>query len=128
MRPTRVYIAGPWTQRPKAIAAAKRLKAEGCEVTSRWHDIHGDSHDPGVLKREAMNDWNDIRKADVLLLLNLEKSEGKAVEQGIALEAGKPIVAIGEKTNVFQYLDGHYTFVDTLGQAIDAFPIFEPID
>ena len=126
MRPTRVYIAAPWIERPRAVAAAARLRESHIEVTSRWHDIHGDSHDPVVLKREAQHDWDDIRSADALLLLNLSKSEGKAVEQGIALEHGIPIVAIGDRTNVFHYLDGQYTFVDTIGQAIDALPYFEP--
>src|ERR1700681_2522273 len=51
--------------------------------------------------------------------LNLESSEGKAVEQGIALGAGIPIVGVGVPgSNVFQHLP-EYTWVADLDALVE---------
>jgi hypothetical protein len=103
---------------------------------SRWLRIHDDdTKDPWARRREAQADWADVLDSDVLLLLNLEKSEGKAVEQGIALQAGIPIIAVGDTySNVFQHLEnledphrkgGHYTWVPTLSKAMEEMPTFD---
>jgi hypothetical protein len=67
-----------------------------------------------VLRREAQHDWDDVKAADVLVVLNYEKSEGKATEQGLALAMGKKIIGVGKPgNNIFHYLP-HYTWVDDL--------------
>ena len=124
-RKIRVYIAAPFIHRDKAREARDYLIREGYEVTAHWLDLESDSDDPPMLRREAQQDWHDVITANVLLLLNISKSEGKAVEQGIALQKGIPIVAIGRPSNVFHRLP-HYTWVDTLGKAIQAFPTLNP--
>jgi hypothetical protein len=53
----------------------------------------------------------------VLVVLNLEKSEGKAVETGIALMNNIPIVSVGTRSNIFQTLAIE---VETVQEAIAA--------
>ena len=95
---------------------ATRLTEAGFEVTSRWLRDHGDSTDPLVLRREAQADWDDVKSADVLVVLNIRKSEGKATEQGLALAHGKKIIGVGlPGNNIFHHLP-HYTWVnDSVG-------------
>ena len=102
-----VYIAGPWVERPVARSVREKCKAAGLEVTSRWLDFSGDSHDPQVFLEEALNDYDDVRRADVLLLLNLQKrgeeTSGKAVETGMALAWGKTVYMVGSWSNIFHF-------------------------
>ena len=115
----KVYVAAPWKHKSTAKAAVERLKSEGFTVTSRWVDFPGASWDLDVLRLEAQNDWADLKDSHVLVLLNIELSEGKAVEQGIALQLGLPIIGVGEPSkNVFHYLP-HYTWVETIGKAVE---------
>lgn len=111
----KVYIAAPWVRRPEAIAVGEQFKAAGHELTCRWfhHETDGDPNDStGVtcnaasIRYQANEDIVDVRKADVLVVLNLQKSEGKAVETGIAIAAGIPVVSVGPRSNIFQSL-GH---------------------
>lgn len=121
-RLTKIYVACPWANRATAKDVAMLLRSEGFEVTSRWHDLWAeqDTQDPHVLRREAQMDWIDVRSCDVLLLLNMRLSEGKAVELGIALEAGKRVVAISSPShNVFHHLP-QVEWYQTVGKAIEA--------
>lgn len=112
-----VYVAAPWAHRIEACAAADQLTAAGHVVTSRWLRGHADTTDPARLRQEAENDWDDVNACQILVLLNMEKSEGKAVEQGIALANNKRIIAVGEPSNVFHHLF-QYEWVPTLQDAI----------
>ena len=115
----RIYVAAPWVRKEEAKYVAGRLNDAGFVVTSRWIDMHGGDHDPVVLRREAQHDWDDIRAATVLVVLNIEKSEGKATEQGIALERGLKIVGVGiPKNNVFHYLP-QYRWVASVVELIN---------
>lgn len=104
-----IYIAAPWAKKELAGNVRDKVVAAGIEVTSRWIDFPGDSHDPMVLREEAYNDWDDVLTADGFLLLNLQKrgeeTSGKAVETGIALAVGKPVFMVGDRSNIFQYCD-----------------------
>ncbi len=107
----KVYIAAPWVRREEAKAFGKRLLKEGHDVTSRWFYHEGPLDNsvgrgvsPEVCKQQAREDIEDVRRADVLVVLNLEKSEGKAVETGIALTCGIPVISVGQRSNIFQAL------------------------
>ena|ERR1035437_6296191 len=116
----RAYIAAPWVQKEAAIEAANKFTAAGFEVVSKWFEPReGDMHDPDTFKIQADNDLEELSAADVLVVLNLGKSEGKAVEQGYALAIGIPIVVVGERSivNIFQYLDD-FRCVSTIEEAI----------
>jgi hypothetical protein len=109
----KVYVAAPWKHRLAARSAAAELTAAGFDVISRWHEAGGlwDESDstsagsnPDVSQREAEMDFFDVFRSDAMLVLNIEKSEGKAVEQGLAHALDMPIFVVGtERFNVFQW-------------------------
>lgn len=120
----RIYVAAPWIHKQDAIAAGKLLEAAGHTITSRWFTHEGDPNDSaGVtapnarIIEQAIEDIKDVRRAEMLIVLNLAKSEGKAVETGIALANDIPIISVGPRSNIFQTLG---TEVDTLEEAINA--------
>lgn len=114
----KIYIAAPWVRRREARLAADLVEAAGHTVVSRWLTLHGDSTDPAVLAQEAQNDIDDLCEANALVLLNYEKSEGKAVETGIALAVAMPIIVVGKRSNIFHYLRD-VILVDTLDEALE---------
>ena len=95
-----MYVAGPYTRREECISVMHWLESQGHHVTSRWL-----REEMQINHAAAQTDLDDVAAADVLLLLNLEKSEGKSVELGYALALGKQIVLVGARTNVFHHLD-----------------------
>lgn len=99
-----IYIAAPWVRKREAVAAANAVTDAGFTVISRWHDVHGGEEDPAVMAREAQHDIDDLDAANALVLLNLEKSEGKAFETGYMFASGKPVVVVGGRSNVFHWL------------------------
>ena len=112
-----IYIAAPWIKGGDALEARNLLVRAGIEVTSRWLDRVKGNTDPSYdytkdptytapdAKVEAQKDIEDVMRADAVVVINSAKSEGKAVEQGIALAHGIPIIVVGERTNTFQYFD-----------------------
>ena len=115
----KIYVAAPWVRKMEARNVAYAFADAGYDITSRWLWLHGDSEDDHVKATEAQNDVDDVDAADVLVLVNLEKSEGKAVETGMALATHKPIVLIGERSNIFHYLP-RVVVVSTISQALNA--------
>lgn len=122
-RKTAVYVAAPWDERHGlAILAEQKIVAAGFDSTSRWIHYHGEEEpDPILLAREAIEDREDIRRADALLLINSQKrgheTSGKAVETGIAIELGIPVVVVGKWSNLFHFFPGVY-LTDTVEEAI----------
>ena len=116
----RIYVAGPWAHRHKAKDAAQTLREAGHKIVSRWHDIWADADttDPLMLEQEAAMDLQDVDASDVVVVLNIEKSEGKALEQGFALALGIPVVVVGARSNVFHYLP-EVTIQPDLASAIE---------
>lgn len=106
----KVYLAAPWRQKARARRVAEQFEAAGLEITASWlaHPIGGDSAGTGIpigeLQEPAHRDISDILRSDYFVVLNYEKSEGKAVETGIALQAGISIVSVGPRSNIFQTL------------------------
>lgn len=120
----RVYVAAPWTHKAEAKRYADALGAAGHEITKKWwehREVPG-YLDPAIgiperkeLEQQAAEDLAGVLAADAFLLLNLEKSEGKAVETGIAIlamicriagQAGTgptTHILVGGKSNLFHY-------------------------
>lgn len=115
----KVYIAAPWTQRLAAKNAAVKFLGAGHIITHRWWNFEAGDEDHARLRDLALMDLEGVQKADCLVVLNLEKSEGKAVEQGVALERGIPICLVGSRTNIFHHLDTDYAMFDTVEEVID---------
>lgn len=118
----RIYIAAPWIERETMPAIAKQVEARGWNITHKWWEFEGEEEDTSWEFKQlcAAKDIRAVRTADVVLLINSVKSEGKAVEQGIALAYGIPIVIVGDKTkrmNLFQTLND-YWWVKTVDEAL----------
>lgn len=121
----RVYIAAPWIDRDAAKMLGQLVEQAGHIITHKWWGWEGEEEEAtDAFKREcAILDVNGVASADVVLVYNSFKSEGKAAEQGIAIALGKPIVCFtpGEKpsSNIFHYLPC-YTHVKTIEEALEA--------
>lgn len=109
----KVYIAAPYPLRDKAATMMRVLELKGIEVTSRWlkaPDTMCDEH--------ARKDLDDVAAADLLLAFNPDGwgekgTGGRHVEFGYALALGKPILLVGERTNIFHHLS-NVTQIDEL--------------
>lgn len=120
-----VYIAAPWRSRFEMKAIAEKVELYGHTITHKWweiEDIPEEARTASLLKEQALKDVEGVINADVVLLVNSAKSEGKATESGIAIASGKPIIAIGRRgehsQNVFHYLD-NFNWVGTVEEAIE---------
>ena len=121
----RIYIAAPWTHKADAARVASLLEAAGHTITKRWWEhrevpgyLTADHSNDDELTEQALQDIDGVLTADVFVLLNYEKSEGKAVETGIALAVGIPIIVVGGRSNLFHYLDVTLATEATLDRAI----------
>lgn len=121
----RIYVAAPWTRKAEAAAMGVALENAGHTITKKWWEhrevpgylttgLHPDENQE--LIQQAMEDIQGVLNADALVLLNLEKSEGKAVETGVAVTSAlllsfghtergvSRMILLGGKTNLFHYL------------------------
>mgnify|MGYP001600942277 CR=1 FL=1 len=117
-----IYFAAPWKHRDAARLARDQFEAAGIHVNSRWLDFNistTDENNPEVLRQEAENDITDLIQVDAFVVWNLDISEGKACETGIALMLGIPIISVGQGRNVFLHLT-QVNRVDTIDDAIAA--------
>jgi nucleoside 2-deoxyribosyltransferase len=119
----KVYVAAPFKCKDEAKKALTAITEAGFGVTARWIYEHPEQNkgDYSTFRKEAQDDLMDITRSDVLVLLNLTLSEGKAFEAGFAIAMGIPVVVVGEispTSNVFYYLDT-ITKCATLNDAIN---------
>ena len=118
--PPRIYLAAPWINKVEALAAQQAFEDAGYRTTSRWITAHSD--EDTNLTEQAVQDLEDILQADILVILNLDKSEGKATEMGFALGMGMPVILIGDTSrNIFYHLP-QIVRVDNVEEAIGAVP------
>lgn len=122
----KVYVAAPWTCKEDAKRYADALEAAGHTITKKWwehREVPG-YLDPGIsvpsrkeLEQQAAEDVAGVLDAEAFVLLNLEKSEGKAVETGVAITSAlllayghttkgvSTFIIVGEhRTNLFHYV------------------------
>lgn len=121
---TKIYIAAPWVDREKMEEIATLFEGNGCTITHRWWNVENIpevERTPSLMKKQAEMDLNGVLEADAVVLINSVKSEGKAVEQGIALAKRIPIIAVGKRgehsKNVFHYLP-LYHWVEDVNAAL----------
>ena len=113
----KVYIAGPWARKDEAEKAAVVFERAGYIVARPWWFFEEDGTD--AMKEElAIADVVGVINADCVVVLNLEKSEGKAVETGITIALGKPLIVVGERSNIFHWLPG-VILVDSVEKALE---------
>ena len=121
----KVYVAAPWADRVKAESIANEIRKSGHQITHEWwrfENVPEGNRNDEFHRICAIVDSYGVRDADVIVLLNSMKSEGKAVEQGIAIALGKKIIAMGKRgehsKNVFHYMD-NYVWVDSLYDVVE---------
>lgn len=120
----RLYLAAPWIDRHEMPHIASRFEQAGHTITHKWWEVEVVEENElsvEILRQQAARDFVGVWECDKLVLINSKKSEGKAVEQGIALALDKDIIAVGrlgeQSKNVFHYLL-NYTWVPTIEEAI----------
>lgn len=120
------YLAAPFGCKDEA-RAARLLIAEqlGWVCTSRWIDNHVSplqELDISVARQESEIDLEDVIEADIMVLLNLQMSEGKMFEAGYAFAFDTPIALIGKPTSIFHHLDGVGIF-DSVEDFVKAYQV-----
>lgn len=100
---------------------AEWVEAAGHTITERWWE-YPETSDHDLLEACAQRDYTGVVKADALLLLNTQargsETSGKAVETGIAIAMFKPVILVGERTNVFHHLPNVHV-VATVDEALE---------
>lgn len=121
---TKIYLAAPWIDKDKMEEIALRFEAIDCVITHRWWNVENleeVERTPKLMKQQARWDVDGVENADAVVLINSAKSEGKAVEQGIAIAKNIPIIAVGKRgehsKNVFHYLP-IYHWVKNIDEAL----------
>lgn len=113
----KIYIAAPWTHRDQLPGIAEVVTRIGYTITHDWWNRDIPSEDHVRLQVCAQNDKDAVAAADVFLLLNFEKSEGKSVETGMAIILGKRLIGVGPRySNIFQNLPG-WEWFETIDEA-----------
>ena len=98
-----IYLAAPWVDREYAKSVSTTLVSAGFSITEPWWD-HPDTTNNEELQEQAWKDFLGVISADCVIVLNTSKSEGKAVETGLALARKIPVIVVGEPTNIFHHL------------------------
>lgn len=115
----KIYVAARFSAQQEMLGVRDVLTAFGHEITSSW--IDSDTAETGVdgLTPDVMNadpdrcwphaeaDMADLLAADmVVVFTNYGPSTtgGRHVELGVALGAGKRIMLVGDRENIFQTL------------------------
>lgn len=123
----KLYLAAPWADKDLMTDIATKFTEVGHEITWRWWDEAKmrpkEWGRESTLRWSARMDMNGVNNADTLILFDTSLSEGKAVEQGIAIAKGIPIIAVGTYStedvhNIFHYLD-NYKWVEKVEDAVE---------
>ena len=119
----RIYIAAPWAHKGDMPEIAAKFMGLGATITHAWWETP-DGKDPDYLRECAEADVEGVKTADLVVVINSAKSEGKSFEQGIAVANEKPIIIVGKlgehSKNVFHHLT-NYRWVDTVQDALATF-------
>lgn len=134
-----VYIAARYSRKEEMIEVQRELERVGLIVTSRWltepHPATTGLEDVSDADNRyyAGVDLEDIERCDHILFFsesNLYPRGGRHVEFGYALGLGKKLHVVGERENIFHYLDSvvvHVTLQHYLDYMTEAFRLGEEL-
>lgn len=100
----KIYVAAMYSKRIEVREHHARILQEaGHEVTARWLWEGGL---PGSEVASAFKDIEDVARADALVLVTNPigtnfSGGGRCVEMGYAMAAGKLVIVVGERENIF---------------------------
>jgi hypothetical protein len=107
----KVYICSRWSRIREMRAYANRLQDLGHEVVSSWifrNEPNVEDLDSPDAEDVALEDWRDVLRSDCVLLFaevpRTPTRAGRMVELGIGIGAGKKLICVGGKENVFLVL------------------------
>lgn len=110
----KIYLAARYDQRDRMLGIRDVLTAMGHTITSTWIDNKTDGFkpsemntDPGSSSPHAQRDMDEVLESDAIAVFTAygrSLTGGRQVELGIALAAGKRILLIGPRENIFQTL------------------------
>lgn len=128
----KIYIAAGFDRQDEIKLLAGQIEGWTKHVVvSRWHGKVGQPGWPKEMKEKecAEADVEDLRSADILLSIGGTTTQGgRHCEFGMAWILNLHIVHLGEKENVFHYLDG-IVHVPNRGSLMDLlrerFPVTE---
>lgn len=114
-----VYLAARYSRHPEMKKYADMLAQAGHVVTGRWilgdHELRSEGHSDADewAVRWAQEDLDDLLAAEVVVSFTEGPGDvpgrargGRHVEFGVALAAGKALVVVGYRENVFHHLPG----------------------
>ena len=121
----KVYLAARYSRRNELRVYRADLETLGFAVTSRWLDGNHQIDDAGLSEegspaertRFAQEDWDDLMEADACISFtesprSAASRGGRHVEFGAGVAAGKFMVVIGPRENVFHCLPEVAVFPD----------------
>jgi hypothetical protein len=116
----KIYLAARYSRRQELCLYRAELQAMDHAVTSRWLNGNHQVPDDGMgelttfskseRERFASEDWEDLMAAETCISFTEKPREmnssrgGRHVEFGAAMAAGKRIIVIGFRENVFHCL------------------------
>lgn len=111
----KAYLASRFSRRIEMQGVAADLEAIGNRCVSRW--IFESEEVPAMAAQNAQRDIDDILRCDCLIaFLDPPRTTlsrmGHAHEMGFAHAAGKSIIIVGHRTNVFTFLPEFTFFPD----------------
>lgn len=112
-----IYVAAPWECRESARVAAQKLVEAGCAITHDWWNHEGGYKSTTPLQH-AQADVHGVLACDTLFYLNIEPSEGKMFEAGIAYYANKSLIAVGSPSHMFHHL-GEWMWFSNIDAAVE---------
>lgn len=119
----KIYLAAMYSWRDRIRQYADELQALGFDVTSSWlreranPKIELTDVSPAFLRQHAKNDREDLLSSDAIVLFTVRptrrtKRGGRHTEFGMAITAGKLLLILGPRENVFHYLPEVNQFED----------------
>lgn len=129
LRKYSVYLAASFSRKEELSGYRERFEKMGIRVTSTWLDEPVPSHEHigeqsfDYNRVQAEQDLIDIRDADVLILFSnglnsATRGGGRFFEMGYAAAYGCPIIVVGEREIIFQFLPS-VEVVETVEQALN---------
>jgi len=116
----KIYLAARFSAQQEMLGVRDVLTAFGHEITSSWIDtdvsgeIGVDGLTPDVMNADpercapyALHDMADLLAADTVIVFTQygpSTTGGRHVELGMALAAGKRVIVVGARENIFQTL------------------------
>ena len=116
----KIYLAARYGRKEQLIAVRSRLRDLGHVVTSRWLDTdwgrHPDDNSSAAPQayraKYCLIDLEDVLAADCLISFTEDPEEenvpggrrgGRHVEYGVALHAGRRLIIVGHRENLFHH-------------------------